>query len=54
VHRDDRKRFVVRSDEKLIVFLELEAAIRAVDVEKVNPDLVSRDKDGKPYSVRYD
>jgi uncharacterized protein YlxW (UPF0749 family) len=23
-------------------------------VEKVNPDLVVRDKDGKPYSVRYD
>ena len=26
----------------------------AEDVEKVNPDLVARDKDGKPYSVRYD
>ena len=24
------------------------------EVEKVNPDLVARDKDGKPYSVRYD
>lgn len=24
------------------------------DVEKVNPDLVVRDKEGKPYSVRYD
>jgi hypothetical protein len=23
-------------------------------VEKVNPDLVVRDKKGKPYSVRYD
>jgi len=23
-------------------------------VEKVNPDLVVRDADGKPYSVRYD
>jgi predicted RNase H-like nuclease (RuvC/YqgF family) len=23
-------------------------------VEKVNPDLVVRDKEGKPYSVRYD
>ena len=23
-------------------------------MEKVNPDLVVRDKDGKPYSVRYD
>jgi uncharacterized coiled-coil protein SlyX len=23
-------------------------------VDKVNPDLVVRDKDGKPYSVRYD
>jgi trimeric autotransporter adhesin len=26
----------------------------AEDVEKANPDLVVRDKDGKPYSVRYD
>jgi hypothetical protein len=26
----------------------------AEEVEKVNPDLVVRDKDGKPYSVRYD
>jgi hypothetical protein len=25
----------------------------AEDVEKVNPDLVVRDKEGKPYSVRY-
>jgi hypothetical protein len=26
----------------------------AEDVEKVNPDLVMRDRQGKPYSVRYD
>lgn len=26
----------------------------AEEVERVNPDLVVRDKDGKPYSVRYD
>src|SRR5213075_1452477 len=26
----------------------------AEDVEKVNPDLVVRDKEGKSYSVRYD
>ena len=26
----------------------------AEDVEKVNPALVVRDKEGKPYSVRYD
>jgi len=26
----------------------------AEDVEKVNPDLVVRDKGGKPYSVRYE
>jgi hypothetical protein len=26
----------------------------AEDVEKVSPDLVIRDKEGKPYSVRYD
>jgi hypothetical protein len=28
-HRDDGKRFVVRADEKLIAFVELESAIRA-------------------------
>jgi hypothetical protein len=28
-HRDDGKRFVVRADEKLTVFLELELAIHA-------------------------
>jgi hypothetical protein len=28
-HRDDGKRFVVRSDEKLTAFLELELVIRA-------------------------
>jgi hypothetical protein len=26
----------------------------AEDVERVNPDLVVRDRDGKPYTVRYD
>ena len=26
----------------------------AEEVERVNPDLIVRDKDGKPYSVRYD
>jgi Chaperone of endosialidase len=26
----------------------------AEDVEKVNPDLVARDGEGKPYSVRYE
>jgi hypothetical protein len=26
----------------------------AEDVENVNPDLVVHDKEGKPYSVRYD
>jgi hypothetical protein len=28
-HRDDGKRFVVRTDEKLTAFVELESAIRA-------------------------
>jgi trimeric autotransporter adhesin len=28
--------------------------LAAEQVEEVNPDLVVRDKDGKPYSVRYD
>jgi hypothetical protein len=32
-HRDDGKRFVVRADEKLTAFLELEAAIRPPSVE---------------------
>jgi hypothetical protein len=27
-HRDDGKRFVVRADEKLTAFLELESAVR--------------------------
>jgi len=30
-HRSDGKRFVVRADEKLTAFLELEAAIRPCD-----------------------
>ena len=29
-HRDNGKRFVVRADEKLTAFIELESAIRAV------------------------
>jgi hypothetical protein len=29
-HRGDGKRFVVRADEKLTSFLELESAVRAV------------------------
>jgi hypothetical protein len=28
-HRDDGKRFVVRADEKLTAFLELESAVRS-------------------------
>ena len=30
-HRGDGKRFVVRADEKLTAFVELESAIRAVE-----------------------
>jgi hypothetical protein len=26
----------------------------AEDVEKVNPDLVARDSEGKPYTIRYE
>ena len=29
-HRDDRKRFIVRADEKLTAFLEIELATKAV------------------------
>ena len=32
-HRDDGERFVVRADEKLTAFVELELAIRATGVE---------------------
>ena len=32
----------------------LQFGLVAEDVEAVNPDLVVRDKAGKPYSVRYD
>jgi hypothetical protein len=32
-HRDDGKRFVVRADEKLGAFVELESAIRAVSLQ---------------------
>jgi len=28
--------------------------LMAEEVEKIDPDLVTRDKQGKPYSVRYD
>jgi hypothetical protein len=31
-HRDDGKRFIVRADEKLTAFLELESAIRRATV----------------------
>jgi hypothetical protein len=29
-HRDDGKRFVVRADEKLTAFVELESAVRGI------------------------
>jgi hypothetical protein len=32
-HRGDGKRFIVRADEKLTAFMELEAAIRPTNVE---------------------
>ena len=31
-----------------------QCALVAEDVEKVNPDLVARDEQGKPYTVRYE
>jgi len=33
-HRGDKKRLVVRADEKLTAFLELEAAVR----QRISPD----------------
>jgi hypothetical protein len=41
-HRDDGKRFVVRADEKLTAFVELESAIRAPGSEKGAPNLSER------------
>ena len=40
-HRDDGKRFVVRTDEKLTAFLELESAIRAVSSQNPNESSLS-------------
>ncbi len=34
-HRDDGKRFVVRADEKLTAFTEVEAAVRVVSLERL-------------------
>jgi hypothetical protein len=34
--------------------IALQFGLVAEDVEKVDPALVVRDKEGKPYSVRYD
>ena len=31
-----------------------EFGLMAEEVEKVNPDLIIRDKEGKPYTVRYE
>jgi hypothetical protein len=41
--RDDGKRFVVRADEKLTAFMELETAIRAtaVDIHRKSDRLLS-------------
>jgi len=37
-HRGDGKRFVVRADEKLTAFLELEASIRQANGVGASPD----------------
>ena len=54
------KRFIVRAEEILTAFLELERAIHefvgsliAEEVAKVNPALVLPYKDGKPFTLRY-
>jgi hypothetical protein len=41
-HRDDGRRFVVRADEKLTVFLELESTIQTFDVLGGAPDRQKR------------
>ena len=39
-HRGDGKRFVVRADELLTAFMELESAIRKNSIEVVSPMLI--------------
>jgi hypothetical protein len=39
-HRDDRKPFVVRADEKLTTFIEIESAIRACCLAEPKSGLV--------------
>jgi len=41
-HRDDEKRFVVRADEKLTAFLELESATAAVERPRSDQRLKNR------------
>ena len=50
--RSNRLRSVTK--RRLIRQARSQFGLVAEEVEKVNPDLVVRDKDGKPYSVRYD
>jgi hypothetical protein len=44
-HRDDGKRFVVHSDEKLTAFVELESVIRG-SFNSTHPCTVKRDSTG--------
>ncbi|PYI96480.1 MAG: hypothetical protein DMF00_14855, partial [Verrucomicrobia bacterium] len=46
--------FHYKSDSRGTPQFGLIAEEVAEDVEKLNPELVVRDEDGKPYSVRYD
>jgi hypothetical protein len=39
-HRDDGKRFVARSDEKLTAFLELASAVRAISSRNSGVDAI--------------
>ena len=48
-HRGDGKGFVVRADEKLTAFLELEAAIRKNSIDIVSPRLAGL----QPRQVRW-
>ena len=47
-------RFPSVTRKRLIRQVYPQFGLVAEEVEKVNPDLVVRDKEGKPYSVRYD
>ena len=48
-HRDDGKRFIVRADEKLTAFVELEAEIHAVEASGTSSLIDALISETHPY-----